>query len=69
MTPIVKHGKRMSQINVTPIYEETVITIKQSSNAVILTENDQLVAWLTFPVMKVVRAIRKMYPNAKLQLV
>lgn len=69
MTPIVKHGKYMSQINATPIYDDTVITIKNHDKGMMLYENDQLIAWLTFPVMKVVRGIRAMYPKAKLILI
>lgn len=69
MTPIVKHGKHMSQINVTPIYEETTISLKARGNGIIVSENDQVVAWLTFPIMKIVRGIRTMYPNAKLELI
>lgn len=69
MTPIVKHHRRMSQINTSPIYNDTVITIKECGKGVLLHQNDQLIAWLTFPVMKVVRGIRAMYPNAKLELI
>jgi len=70
MTPTVRHGKRASQIAVSPIYNDTVINIKQCKNAnVLLIQNDQLVAVLTFPIMKVVRGIRMMYPNVKLNLI
>lgn len=69
MTPIVKHGKHMSQINATPIYDDTTITIQQRGNGMMLFQNDQLIAWLTFPVMKIVRGIRSMYPKAKLILI
>lgn len=68
MTPIVKHGRHMSQINTTPVYEDTEITLKDRGNSVMVYENDQLIAWLTFPIMKVVRGIRSMFPNAKLEL-
>jgi hypothetical protein len=70
MTPIVKHGKRASQINVSPIYNDTDINIKCARNDnVLLIQNDQLVAVLTFPIMKVVRGIRMMYPNVKLNMI
>lgn len=69
MTPIVRHGKYMSQINTTPIYENTTITLVDHGHSVIVNENDQIIAWISAPIMKVVRAIRTMYPKAKLELV
>lgn len=69
MTPIIKHGKRMSQLNVTPIYPDTTVVVKESGKGILLYENDQLIAWLTFPIMKVIRGIRKMYPNANIVLI
>ena len=70
MTPLIRYGKRASQIAVSPIYSDTVINIKQCKNDnVLLIQNDQLVAVLTFPIMKVVRGIRMMYPNVKLNMI
>ena len=69
MTPIVKHGKHMSQLNVAPIYDNTDITLKNNGHATLVYQNDALVAWLTFPVMKIVRGIRKMYPTVKINLI
>lgn len=69
MTPIVKHNKFASQINITPIYPDTQVVIRETPKGVLLYENSELVAWLSFPTMKVVRGLRTMYPQAKLELI
>lgn len=68
MTPLVKHGKYMSQINTSPIYDDTIITIKDHGKSVMIYENDQIIGWIVAPIMKVVRAIRTMYPKVNIDL-
>ena len=66
---MVKHGRMMTQINTTPVYENTVITIKSKKAGQFIYENDQIIAWINAPIMKIVRAIRVIFPNAKLNVI
>lgn len=68
MTPIVKHHQYMSQINTSPIYNETVITLRAIRTHVMIYQNDQIIALVDAPIMKVIRAIRSMFENAKIIL-
>jgi hypothetical protein len=69
MTPIVRHGRHMTQLNVTPIYADTKIQLVQRPHHVVVYENDQLVDILEMPLMRIVRAIRLyMLPNAILEV-
>lgn len=58
----------MSQINMTPIYENTIISLRDVKKAIMIYQNDQIIALVEAPIMKVVRAIRSMFPNANMQL-
>jgi len=69
MTPIVKHHRYMSQINTTPIYDNTTISLRDVRKAVMIYQNDQIIALVEAPIMKIVRAIRSMFPNANMQLI
>lgn len=69
MTPIVKHHQYMSQINMSPVYPETVIHLVDKGNTIIVYQNDEIISLFNAPIMKVVRAIRSMYNNAKIILI
>ncbi len=70
MTPIVRHGRYATQLNISPIYENTEITLVQHSKSlIVLIENHQLIALINAPIMKVVRGIRVMFPNAKMNVI
>lgn len=69
MTPIVKDRLHMSELPMTPVYDETDITLRVRMIGVLVYQNDELIAWIDFSIMKVVRAIRKLYPNAKLSVI
>lgn len=69
MTPIVKDKLHMSQLNMTPVYDDTNIILRHTLFGVIVYENDELIAWVDASIMKVVRAIRRLYPNAKFNLI
>jgi len=66
MTPIVRHGHYATQLNISPIYENTEVRLVNHDKFVTLIQNHQLVALINAPIMKIVRAIRTIQPNAKL---
>ena len=59
----------MSQINTTPIYDNTIISLRDVRKAVMIYQNDQIIALVEAPIMKIVRAIRSMFPHANMQLI
>jgi hypothetical protein len=69
MTPIVKDRLHMSELPMTPVYEETSITLRVRMIGILVYQNDKLIAWIDFSIMKVVRAIRRLYPNAKMNVI
>ena len=69
MKPIVKHNRYMTEINTSPVYPETTITLRVMNAHVMIYQNDQIIALVSAPVMKVVRGIRSMFNNAKMQLI
>ena len=58
----------MSQINTSPVYPETRISLREVNAKIIVCQNDQIIALVDAPIMKVVRAIRSMFKNAKIIL-
>lgn len=60
-----------TQITLVPMSADTTITLERKSNYVFIHQNDEVIDALPFsyPIMKIVRAIRRAVPNAKLQLI
>jgi len=52
-----------------PVYPETVIHLVDKGNTVIVYQNDEIISLFNAPIMKVVRAIRSMFENAKIILI
>jgi hypothetical protein len=69
MKPLVKHGQHMSEINVSPISNDTEVTLKQTHKGVVVIQNDEIVTLLQFAVMHIVRGIREMYPTIKMNVI
>ena len=69
MKPLVQHGKYMTELNTSPVYDDTMITLRVIRAHVMVYQNDQIIALVSAPVMKVVRGIRSMFNNAKMQLI
>lgn len=68
MTPIVKHHNYMAQINTSPVYPETTITLRVVRTHIMIYQNDQLITLVDAPIMRVVRAIRSMFNQANIIL-
>ena len=58
----------MTELNTSPVYPETIIYLKIVRGAVLVAQNDQIISLANAPIMRVVRAIRSMYYNAKIIL-
>ena len=73
MTIIIDSIKKATKTELTlaPISAETTITLERKSRYTFILQNDECIDALPFsyPIMKIVRAIRKVIPNAKLQLI
>ena len=69
MTIDIDHGATKLQIAIAPIYPETVVTLVTRSNYIAILQNDEIVSIVYTSIMKVVRAIRKIYPKVNLQLI
>lgn len=69
MNAIVRHGKHASEIHVSPIYSNTEVSLRASNKGVVLYQNDELLTLLTYPIMKIVHAIRVKYPEAKMSVI
>lgn len=69
MTPIATNGSHSSQMNLTPIYDNTDIVLRRTTKGILLYENCELITLLTFSLMSIVRGIKELYPNAKLRLI
>jgi hypothetical protein len=69
MRPLIKHHRYMTELNTSPVYPETVFYLKIVRGATIVAQNDQIISIANAPIMKIVRAIRSMFPKANLQLI
>ena len=58
----------MTELNTSPVYPETIIYLKIIRGAVLVAQNDQIISLANAAIMRVVRAIRSMYYNAKIIL-
>ena len=58
----------MTQINTSPVYDSTIISLRDVRKAIMIYQNDQIIALVNAPIMKVVRAIRAMFPKANINL-
>lgn len=69
MRPLIKHHRYMTELNTSPVYPETTISLRVVYNRVFIHQNDQLISIADAPIMRVVRGIRNMFPQANLQLI
>jgi len=60
-----------TEIVLAPTTSETNITLERKSKYTFIHQNDEIIDALpfTYPIMKIVRAIRKAVPNAKLSVI
>lgn len=60
-----------TELTLAPISADTTITLEQRSKHTFIHQNDEVIEILPFsyPIMKIVKAIRRAIPNAKLQLI
>ena len=68
MRPLVQYHNYMTELNTSPVYPETTITLKVIYSNVMVYQNDQIIALVNAPIMRVVRGIRSMFKNAKIVL-
>jgi len=60
-----------TELMLAPISAETTITLERKSKYTFIHQNDEVIDALPFsyPIMKIVRAIRKAIPNVKLNVI
>jgi hypothetical protein len=60
-----------TELMLSPTTEETTITLERKSKYTFIHQNDEIVDALPFsyPIMKIVRAIRKAIPNVKMNVI
>ena len=70
MTTLISDGRKATEVRLAPIYPETTISLVQHSESkVVIIENHQLIALVSAPIMKIVRAIRSNYPQVKMNVI
>lgn len=69
MKPIVRYHHYATELNTSPVYPETTLTLRTIYNRVMIYQNDQIINIVDAPTMRVVRGIRSMFNNAKIQLI
>lgn len=70
MNMLLSNGDMKTELHVTPPTEHTTITLKRiTQGSILIYENDECIGWLAIPVMKVIRALRSIYPQAKYELI
>jgi hypothetical protein len=70
MTTIVRSGNIASEIKLAPIYPETELTLViYSQSRIVIVENHELIGIFYHPIMKIVKAIRKIYPMIKMNVI
>lgn len=69
MSPVVEYNTIKSEVKLALLNDETVIGLKETKNGVIILQNDETIVLIVAPIMRVVKGIRTMYPNAKFERV
>jgi hypothetical protein len=70
MTTFISDGRKATEVMLAPIYPETTLTLVQHSQSrVIIIQNHQIVALVSAPIMKIVRAIRMNYQSVKMNVI
>ena len=67
MKPIIEYNSKATEVTITPVTEETEITIIRRPKHIVLYQNDELIDILDnmmYPVMRVVRMVRLHAPQA-----
>lgn len=59
----------MVQLNTSPVYNDTILSLREVKKGFLVYQNDELITLINAPIMKIVRAIRSMFPNANMQLI
>lgn len=69
MNLLLDDGVNKTELHVAPANEHTIITLKCcNAGSVLIYENDEIIGWLALPIMKIVRALRTVYPKSKYEL-
>ena len=63
MSIILLNGDYATEVAIPPIYPETQVVLKQRSKFTVVCMNDELLAMVNMPIMKVVRVLRTIYPK------
>lgn len=67
MKPIIEYNSKATEVTISPVTEETEITIVRRPKHIVLYQNDELIDILDnmmYPVMRVVRMVRLHAPQA-----
>ena len=66
MSPVVDYLKK-EEVHLKALTDETIIGLKETTKGVIILQNDEVITLVEAPIMRVVKGIRTMFPNAKFE--
>jgi len=69
MSPVVEYNAVKSEVKLALLNDETVIGLRETNKGVIVMQNDEAIVLIAAPIMRVVKGIRLMYPNARFERV
>lgn len=70
MSPIIRYKNDAVEFHCATVTDNTVFTLTRTPGkyGVFIRQNGELLTFITMPIMKVVRALRTLYPNVTLEV-